>query len=50
MVASYDRSTGELVYTDGDARATVTYTGGASAAFGKESWKWLLLEPLTPQE
>lgn len=50
VVATYDRSTGELAFTDGEPETTVTYTGGASAAFGKESWKWLLLQPLTPQK
>ena len=50
VVATYDRSNGELVYTDGESDTTVTYTGGASASFGKESWKWLLLQPLTPTQ
>ena len=50
VVATYDRSTGELVYSDGEPGTSVTYTGGASAAFGKESWKWLLLQPLTPKK
>jgi phospholipid/cholesterol/gamma-HCH transport system substrate-binding protein len=47
---SYDRSTGEVTYA-GEAPATdVTYTGGADAALGKESWKWLLLQPLMQEK
>jgi phospholipid/cholesterol/gamma-HCH transport system substrate-binding protein len=50
VVATYDRSTGKVTYTGTSAghQRHVTYTGGAGAAFGKESWKWLLLQPLMP--
>ena len=48
-VATYDRATGKLTYTDRNP-APVTYTGGAATAFGEESWKWLLLQPLVPQQ
>jgi phospholipid/cholesterol/gamma-HCH transport system substrate-binding protein len=45
-VATYNQSTGKLTFADEDSAPTVTYTGGAGEAFGKESWKWLLLQPL----
>jgi phospholipid/cholesterol/gamma-HCH transport system substrate-binding protein len=50
-VATYDRDTGKLRWDDGTSDGpSVTYTGGAGAAFGRESWKWLLLQPLMPQQ
>jgi phospholipid/cholesterol/gamma-HCH transport system substrate-binding protein len=48
-LGTYDESTGEFTYAGAEPDTEVTYTGGASA-FGKESWKWLLLQPLMPQE
>jgi phospholipid/cholesterol/gamma-HCH transport system substrate-binding protein len=48
-LGTYDESTGELTFVDQEPDTEVTYTGGAST-FGKESWKWLLLQPLMPQE
>jgi hypothetical protein len=39
-----------MVYADEVPETEVTYSGGASQSFGKESWKWLLLQPLMPQE
>lgn len=50
VVASYDEETGEVTYADEAPASEVTYTGGADASFGKESWKWLLLQPLTQQK
>ncbi len=51
VIATYDRSTGDVTYTDRSPSAQVTYTGGAAQAFGEESWKWLLLQPLAePRE
>lgn len=47
VVAAYDGTTGELQFTDQDPSATVTYQGGARAAFGDDAWKWLLLGPLS---
>ena len=44
-VATYDRSTGKVTLTDQKTTPTVTYDGGASI-YGKDSWKWLLLQPL----
>jgi phospholipid/cholesterol/gamma-HCH transport system substrate-binding protein len=49
-VASYDTSTGEVAYADEAPTTEVTYTGGAEASFGRESWKWLLLQPLMQQK
>ncbi len=46
VVGTYDASTGKVHYTDHDPSASVTYTGGAAALMGEESWKWLLLQPL----
>jgi len=46
VVASYDPETRKLKYTDENPSDSVSYTGGAAAAFGEESWKWLLLQPL----
>ncbi len=50
VIGSYDRSTGRFTYSDQGSSAPVTYTGGAQAAFGKESWKWLLLQPVLQQQ
>jgi phospholipid/cholesterol/gamma-HCH transport system substrate-binding protein len=49
-LATYDRDTGKVTYTDQETSTPVTYSGGAGTAFGKESWKWLLLQPLVPQQ
>jgi phospholipid/cholesterol/gamma-HCH transport system substrate-binding protein len=45
VLGSYDRSTGTFRYAD--AGDQVTYTGGAAALMGEQSWKWLLLGPLS---
>jgi phospholipid/cholesterol/gamma-HCH transport system substrate-binding protein len=50
VVATYDRATGKLTYTDRNPSGDVTYTGGAAALMGEESWKWLLMQPLSGQE
>jgi phospholipid/cholesterol/gamma-HCH transport system substrate-binding protein len=50
VVGSYDRATGKLTYTDRNPSGDVTYTGGAAALMGEESWKWLLMQPLSGQE
>ncbi len=50
VVGTYDRDTGKLSYTDTNPSGDVTYTGGAAALMGEESWKWLLMQPLSGQE
>lgn len=50
VVASYDRSTGKVTWTDQDPEASVVYTGGAYDSFGKDSWKSLLLQPVAAEE
>ena len=46
-VASYDPTTGRLTWGD-HLKPTLTDPGSpAPATLGKESWKWLLLQPLT---
>ena len=48
---TYDLESGSLSFADQTAeQPTVTYTGGAGAALGKESWKWLLLQPLAQKQ
>jgi phospholipid/cholesterol/gamma-HCH transport system substrate-binding protein len=47
VVGTYDRETGSVSYTDRSPSDGVTYTGGAASMFGEESWKWLLLQPLS---
>ena len=50
VVGSYDRQTGKFAFTDTNPSGDITYTGGAAALMGEESWKWLLMQPLTGQE
>lgn len=50
VVGTYDRDTGKLTYTDTNPSGDVTYTGGAAALMGEQSWKWLLMQPLSGQE
>jgi phospholipid/cholesterol/gamma-HCH transport system substrate-binding protein len=49
VVATYDRASGDVQYTDASPDEAVTYTGGAASVFGEESWKWLLLQPLATE-
>jgi phospholipid/cholesterol/gamma-HCH transport system substrate-binding protein len=46
VIGTYDSGTGTVTYSDESPSESVTYTGGAAAAFGEDSWKWLLLQPL----
>jgi phospholipid/cholesterol/gamma-HCH transport system substrate-binding protein len=45
-VATYDRSTGALTWSD--QAPTVAGTGGQADLFGKDAWKWLLLQTAMP--
>src|SRR3954453_9177815 len=44
-VATYDAQTGNVVWSDQDTRPEIAYDGGADQLFGKDSWKWMLLQP-----
>ena len=46
MVGGYEPRTGGIVTNDGK-RFTVSSSAGAEQRFGKDSWQWLLLGPLT---
>ncbi len=50
VVATYDRASGDVEYTDTDPGEAISYTGGAASVFGEESWKWLLLQPLATEQ
>jgi phospholipid/cholesterol/gamma-HCH transport system substrate-binding protein len=50
VIGAYDAETGTFTYTDRNPSDSVSYTGGAAAMFGQESWKWLLLQPLAGQQ
>ncbi len=49
VLGAYD-SDGSFRYTDRNPTGDVTYTGGAASVMGENSWKWLLLQPLSRQE
>ena len=44
-LADYDPETGHAISQDGQ-RFTIGATRGAEAAFGKDAWKWVLMDPL----
>jgi phospholipid/cholesterol/gamma-HCH transport system substrate-binding protein len=50
VVGAYDAETSTVRYTDRSPSDRVAYTGGAASVFGQESWKWLLLGPLSGQQ
>jgi phospholipid/cholesterol/gamma-HCH transport system substrate-binding protein len=50
VVGTYDRATHKVKLTDRDPSGNVTYTGGAASLLGQNSWKWMLLQPLSSQE
>jgi phospholipid/cholesterol/gamma-HCH transport system substrate-binding protein len=50
VIGAYDAETGAVTYTDRSPSDSVSYTGGAVQMFGQESWKWLLLGPLSGQQ
>jgi len=47
VVAAYDPVSQRVSFTDESRSEQVSYTGGAEAVFGDDSWKWLLLQPLS---
>ncbi|MFL6174022.1 MAG: MCE family protein [Marmoricola sp.] len=46
-VATYDLSTGKVLWTDQTPGANVVYDGGAAQLFGGDSWSSLLLQPVS---
>jgi phospholipid/cholesterol/gamma-HCH transport system substrate-binding protein len=50
VIGAYDAETGTVTYTDRSPSDSVSYTGGAVQMFGQESWKWLLLGPLSGRQ
>ena len=49
-VAAFDPETGELVWGEAEAAGWSRAVASAPATLGKESWKWLFLQPLLTQE
>ncbi len=49
VVGAYDRASGRFHYTGANPSGSVTYTGGAASLMGRDSWKWLLAQPLSAQ-
>jgi len=49
VVGTYDQATGRFHYTGANPSGDVTYTGGAASLMGRDSWKWLLMQPLAGQ-
>jgi phospholipid/cholesterol/gamma-HCH transport system substrate-binding protein len=50
VVGTYDRHTHTVKLTGRNPSGNVTYTGGAASLLGQDSWKWMLLQPLSKQE
>jgi phospholipid/cholesterol/gamma-HCH transport system substrate-binding protein len=50
VVGTYDQDTHTVKFTDRDPSGNVTYDGGAASVLGQDSWKWMLLQPLSSQE
>ena len=44
-VATYDLASGQLQWTGQSSQRKVAYDGGAAQLFGKDAWKWMLLQP-----
>jgi phospholipid/cholesterol/gamma-HCH transport system substrate-binding protein len=44
-LATYDAKTGQVVWSDQDTSPQIASDGGAAKLFGKDSWKWMLLQP-----
>jgi phospholipid/cholesterol/gamma-HCH transport system substrate-binding protein len=49
VVGTYDARSSRFHYTGTNPSGDVTYTGGAAALMGRDSWKWLLMQPLAGQ-
>jgi phospholipid/cholesterol/gamma-HCH transport system substrate-binding protein len=46
-VATYDVATKKLTWSDQETAGNVVYDGGAERVYGADSWKSLLLQPLS---
>jgi hypothetical protein len=49
VVGTYDPRTRTVRYGSNPS-GDITYTGGAAALMGADSWKWLLMQPLAGEE
>jgi hypothetical protein len=50
-VASYDASTGKLTWDDqAAARPRVIDNAWSDKVFGRDAWKWMLLQPALPTQ
>ncbi|EON25348.1 MULTISPECIES: MCE family protein [Nocardioides] len=49
-IAAYDPATGELTWGEREAKAVESAGSVAPRTLGKESWKWLFLQPLLTQD
>lgn len=49
-IAAYDPATGEVTWGEQEAAATQSAGSVAPRTLGKESWKWLFLQPLLTQD
>src|SRR6195952_2797051 len=44
-VATYDQSTGKVIWGKPAPAPRIAYDGGAQQLFGADSWKWMLFQP-----
>lgn len=47
-VGTYDLGSGKLTWSDAADSPTVVSNGGQDELFGKDAWKWMLLQPAMP--
>ncbi|MGN6251786.1 MAG: MlaD family protein [Marmoricola sp.] len=49
-LGTYDLQTGTLDWSDAAGKPTVVSNGGQHELFGKDAWKWMLLQPAMPTQ
>lgn len=49
-VGTYDLGSGKLSWADAAGKPTVVSNGGQHELFGKDAWKWMLLQPAMPTQ
>jgi phospholipid/cholesterol/gamma-HCH transport system substrate-binding protein len=49
-VGTYDLGSGKLAWADAAGQPTVVSNGGQQELFGKDAWKWMLLQPAMPTQ